>query len=309
MSVLYRSDAARTQVWARFFATQAPDIDFRAWPDNTGDLNDIEYLVSWQAGAEFLASMPNLKVLFASGAGIDHIDFSSVPEHVTVVRMVEPGIVNGMVEYTTMSVLALHRNLLDYADMQSRAEWRPIPVIPASARTVGVMGLGVLGQAVLERLGVFGFRRVGWNRSPKTLDGVKCFVGDDSLPEFLRRCDVLICLLPLTDATRGILGERLMSRLPRGAALINTARGPHLDHDALLSALDSGHLSRAIIDVTDPEPLPEDHPLWRHPRVLITPHIASMTQPDTAAPVLLANLRRHMASEPLQDVVDRQRGY
>lgn len=309
MSVLYRSDAARTQVWARFFAAHAPDIDFRTWPDNTGDLNEVEYLVSWQAGADFLASMPNLKVLFASGAGIDHIDLNAVPEHVTVVRMVEPGIVNGMVEYTTMSVLALHRNLFDYADMQSRAEWRPIPVMPASARTVGVMGLGVLGQAVLERLGVFGFRLVGWNRSRKSLPGVECFAGDDALPAFLAQCDVLVCLLPLTDATRGILGERLMSLLPPGAALINVARGPHLDHPALLAALDSGRLSRAILDVADPEPLPLDHPFWRHPRVMITPHIASMTQPYTAAPVLLANLRRHMAGEGLRDVVDRGRGY
>lgn len=309
MSVLYRSDAARALAWSRFFATHAPEIEFRTWPDDIGDLNDVEYLVSWHADAGFLASLPNLKVLFASGAGIDHIDFNAVPEHVTVVRMVEPGIVNGMVEYVTMSVLALHRNLLDYIDSQSRAEWRPIPVAPASTRTVGVMGLGVLGQAVLERLGIFGFRRVGWNRSRKALDGVECFAGDESLPRFLAQCDLLVCLLPLTEATRGILDERLMSLLPRGAALINVARGPHLDHDALLSALNSGHLSRAILDVTDPEPLPPDHALWRHPRVLITPHIASMTQPDTAAPVLLANLRRHIAGEPLHDVVDRQRGY
>jgi glyoxylate/hydroxypyruvate reductase A len=309
MSVLYRSDAARTQVWARFFATHARDIEFRTWPDDIGDPRAVEYLVSWQADADFLASLPNLKVLFASGAGIDHIDFSAVPEHVMVVRMVEPGIVNGMIEYVTMSVLALHRNLLDYAGMQARAEWRPIPVKPASARTVGVMGLGVLGQAVLERLGVFGFRRVGWNRSRKTLDGVECHAGEEELPRFLAQCDVLVCLLPLTDATRGILDARLMSQLPRGAALINVARGPHLDHEALLAALDSGQLSRAILDVTEPEPLPDDHALWRHPRVLITPHIASMTQPDTAAPVLLANLRRHMAGAAPHDIVDRRRGY
>lgn len=309
MSVLYRSDSVRAQAWARFFAGHAPDIAFHTWPDHPGDLEQVEYLVSWHASAEFLASMPRLKVLFASGAGVDHIDLSAVPPHVTVVRMVEPGIVNGMVEYVSMAVLALHRNLFDYAAAQAQGGWTPLPVLPAATRTVGVMGLGVLGQAVLERLGSFGYRRLGWNRSQKALPGVDCFAGDAALPDFLAQCDVLVCLLPLTDATRGILDARLLARLPRGASLINVARGPHLDLEALLRALDSGQLSRAVLDVTDPEPLPADHPLWRHPRVTITPHIASVTQPDTAAPVMLANLRRHLAGQPLHDVVDRQRGY
>jgi glyoxylate/hydroxypyruvate reductase A len=309
MSILFRSDAARTQAWKLYFATHAPDIDFRTWPDDTGDLADVEYLVSWQAGADFLASMPNLKVLFASGAGIDHIDFNAVPPQVTVVRMVEPGIVNGMIEYVTMSVLALHRNLFDYVDQRIRAKWQPIPVRPASARTVGVMGLGVLGQSVLQRLAPFGFRLAGWNRSPKDLPGVQCLAGAEALPAFLAQCDVLVCLLPLTDATRGVLSAALLAQLPPGAALINVARGAHLDQQALLDALESGRLSRAILDVAEPEPLPADHPLWAHPRVMITPHIASMTQPETAAPVLLANLRRHLAGAPLHDVVDRQRGY
>lgn len=309
MSILFRSDAARTQAWKQYFAIHAPDIDFRTWPDDTGDLAAVEYLVSWHASAEFLASLPNLKVLFASGAGIDHIDFNAVPAPVTVVRMVEPGIVNGMVEYVTMMVLALHRNLFDYVDQRARAQWQPIAVRSAAARTVGVMGLGVLGQAVLERLAPFGFRLAGWNRSQKTLPGVQCMAGADALPAFLAQCDVLVCLLPLTDATRGILNADLLAQLPARAALVNVARGAHLDQQALLDALDAGHLSRAILDVAEPEPLPADHALWRHPRVMLTPHIASMTQPETAAPVLLANLRRHLAGAPLHDLVDRARGY
>jgi glyoxylate/hydroxypyruvate reductase A len=309
MSILFRSDAARTQAWKLYFATHAPDIDFRTWPDDTGDLADVEYLVSWQAGADFLASMPNLKVLFASGAGIDHIDFNAVPPQVTVVRMVEPGIVNGMIEYVTMSVLALHRNLFDYVDQRARAQWQPIPVRPASARTIGVMGLGVLGQSVLQRLAPFGFRLAGWNRSQKDLPGVQCLAGAEALPAFLAQCDVLVCLLPLTDATRGVLNAALLAQLPPGAALINVARGAHLDQQALLDALESGRLSRAILDVAEPEPLPADHPLWAHPRVMITPHIASMTQPETAVDAVLENLRRHQAGAPLVGLVEQKRGY
>jgi glyoxylate/hydroxypyruvate reductase A len=308
MSVLYRSDAPRAAAWARFFKDNAPDIDFRTWPD-AGDLEEIEYLVSWAAPAAFIASLPNLKVLFSSGAGIDHIDLSAVPDHVQIVRMVEPGIINGMVEYVTLSVLALHRDFFDYVAMQPSGAWNPLEVPPASSRTVGVMGLGVLGQAVLQRLSTFGFRLSGWNRSPRNIAGVACHAGAHTLDQFLGQCDILVCLLPLTDATKGILNARLFGALPRGASVINVGRGGHLDQAALLAALDSGHLSRAIVDVTDPEPLPPDHRFWTHPRVFVTPHVASMTQPGTAAPIMLANLRSHLRGDGLRDVVDRKRGY
>jgi len=308
MSVLYRADATRAPGWAKFFAANAPDIDLRVWPD-AGDLTQVEYLIAWEPSAAFLAALPNLRVLFCSGAGVDHMDLSTVPAHVQIVRTVEPGIVNGMIEYVTMSVLALHRNLFDYVRAQAATLWRAIVVRPASARTVGVMGLGILGQAVLERLGTFGFQRCGWNRSTKEIPGVSCYAGEESLDRFLSRCDILICLLPLTPATRHILNARVFAALPPGASVINVGRGGHLDGHALLQALDSGHLSRAILDVVDPEPLPPSDPLWHHPRVLITPHIASMTQPETAAPVLLENIRRHHRGESLRDVIDRTRGY
>lgn len=308
MSILYRSDAARAAGWASFFARHAPDLDFRIWPD-AGDLEKIEYLIAWQAPAGFLVELPNLKVLFSSGAGIDHVDFSTVPAHIPLVRMVEPGIINGMVEYVSLSVLALHRDFFDYVAHKAARTWTPLEVPPASARTIGVMGMGSLGCAVLERLASFGFRLRGWNRSERTLDGVETFAGADQLQSFLAGCDVLVCLLPLTPATKGILDRKLFSALPAGAALINVGRGPHLVDADLLEALDSGRLSRAILDVTDPEPLPPEHPFWTHPRVFVTPHVASMTQPETAAPILLKNIRRHQRGEPLPDVVDRGRGY
>ena len=308
MSVLYKSDVARGRSWARIFAEQAPDIEFHVWPE-TGDLAAVEYLIAWQPPPGLLATLPNLRVLFSSGAGVDHLDLSAVPPHVPVVRMVEPGIVNGMIEYVTMSVLALHRNLIDYVRAQAAGAWQAIEVDPASARSVGVMGLGVLGQAVLERLGSFGYARYGWNRSPKMISGVTCYSGEQTLEPFLGHCDILVCLLPLTESTRGVLNRRLFAALPRGASLINVARGGHLDQQALLEALDSGQLSAAILDVCEPEPLPPLHPFWTHPRILLTPHIASMTQPETAALVLLENIRRHRRGEPLRDVIDRCKGY
>lgn len=308
MSVLYRSDAPRAAAWARYFAKHAPDLDFRVWPD-AGDLTDIEYLIAWQVPPGCLAELPRLKVLFSSGAGIDHIEFSAVPAHIPVVRMVEPGIVAGMVEYVTLAVLALHRDFFDYGAAKAARQWTPLEVPPASTRTIAVMGMGVLGRAVLQRLSTYSFRLRGWNRSPRHMDGVESFAGADQLQRFLEGSDVLVCLLPLTPDTAGVLNRELFSSLPAGAAVINVARGRHLVNADLLEALDSGRLSRAILDVTDPEPLPPEHPFWTHPRIFLTPHVASMTQPETAAPILLANIRRHQRGEPLRDVVDRSRGY
>src|SRR5687768_7039319 len=249
MAILYRSDAARAALWARYFAEHAPDLDFRVWPD-AGNLEEIEYLIAWQPPREFLAALPRLKVLFSSGAGIDHLDFSAVPPHVPIVRMVEPGIINGMVEYVSLAVLALHRDFFDYVDAKAARSWNPLEVPPASARTIGVMGMGVLGCAVLERLATYGFQLRGWNRSLRSMDGVGSFAGADQLQPFLAGCDVLVCLLPLTAATQGILNRELFAMLPRGAALVNVGRGPHLVDADLLEALDSGRLSRAILDVT-----------------------------------------------------------
>ncbi|MDM0057577.1 2-hydroxyacid dehydrogenase [Variovorax fucosicus] len=308
MSILYRSDAPRAAAWARYFAEHAPDLDFRVWPD-AGKLDEIEYLIAWQAPRELLAALPRVKVLFSSGAGIDHVDFSAVPAHIPIVRMVEPGIINGMVEYVSLAVLALHRDFFDYVAAKAAGNWNALEVPPASARTIGVMGMGVLGRAVLERLATFGFRLRGWNRSLRHVEGVESFAGAEQLQPFLEGCDILICLLPLTPATNGILNRELFAALPSGAALINVGRGPHLVDADLLHALDSGRLSRAVLDVTDPEPLAPEHPFWTHPRVFLTPHVASMTQPETAAPILLENLRRHQRGEQLLDVVDRSRGY
>jgi glyoxylate/hydroxypyruvate reductase A len=308
VSVLYRSDAPLAAAWARCFARNAPDLDFRVWPD-AGDLTEVEYLIAWQVPADFFAALPQLKVLFSSGAGIDHVDLSAVPAHVPVVRMVEPGIIDGMVEYVSLAVLALHRDLFDYAAAQAARVWRPLEVRPASARTVGVMGMGSLGTAVLARLASYGFRLRGWNRSPRTMQGVETYAGAEQVQPFLAGCDVLVCLLPLTAATRGILDRKLFAALPPGAALVNVGRGAHLVAKDMLDALDSGRLSRAILDVTDPEPLPPGHALWTHPRVFLTPHVASSTQPESAAPILLENIRRHQRGQALTDVIDRARGY
>ncbi|MCX4163856.1 MULTISPECIES: glyoxylate/hydroxypyruvate reductase A [Paraburkholderia] len=308
MTFLYKGDPERGAQWAALFARKAPDLRFRVWPD-LGDPTEIRYLAAWQPPDNLTRTLPNLEAIFSVGAGIDQFDLSHVPTHVPVVRMIEPGIVEGMVEYVTQAVLTLHRDLFDYALQQQQQIWRERTQLPAAQRRIGVLGLGVLGTAVLERLRLFGFACAGWSRSVRTLEGVECYAGEAALDAFLARTDILICLVPLTDATRGLLDAALFARLPRGASLIQTGRGPHLRQQDLLAALDSGQLQHAILDVTDPEPLPAGHPLWTHPRVRITPHIASATRPDTAVEVVLENLRRHREGLPMLGEIDRTQGY
>jgi glyoxylate/hydroxypyruvate reductase A len=308
VAFVYKSDPARGLEWAKLFAAKAPELPFHIWPE-TGDAKAVRYLAAWLPPDDIMGRFPNLELLFSVGAGVDQFDFSRLPPELPVVRMVEPGIVDGMVEYVTMAVLALHRDLVPYIAQQRQGVWEQIRVYPASRRRVGVLGLGRLGEAACRKLAGFGFQVAGWSRSRREIDGIRCYAGEAEMSGFLGRSDILVCLLPLTDETRGMLNADLFAKLPKGARLLNSGRGGHLDQTALLAALDSGQISSAVLDVTDPEPLTAGHPLWSDPRVLITPHIASMTQPDTAVEVVLDNLRRHRAGEPLVGLVDRMRGY
>jgi glyoxylate/hydroxypyruvate reductase len=308
MAFLFKSDPGRGQVWRGAFARLAPDVEFRVWPE-IGAAADIRYLAAWTVTRELLDSLANLEVLFSVGAGVDQLDLSQVPDHVRVVRMIEPGLTDGMAQYATFATLALHRDMLDYRQAQADARWAPRHLRPAAKRRVGVMGLGNLGRAVLSALRPFGFSLRGWSRSGGDVQGVEIHAGPDALPDFLAGCDILICLLPLTDDTRGILCRETFDRLPAGAAIVNVGRGGHLVEADLLSALDDGRLSGAVIDVLTTEPAPADHPFWRHPRILLTPHVASQTQADSSAEVLIDNIRRHQVGQPMIGMIDRTLGY
>ncbi|ROM53342.1 glyoxylate/hydroxypyruvate reductase A [Pseudomonas poae] len=308
MALLYKSDPVRGQRWQALFAEHAPDIEWRAWPD-IGNPAEIEYLAAWLAPDDLEQLLPNLKVLFAVSAGVDQLDLARLPADVPVVRLLDPGITRGMCEYASWAVLSLHRDMLRYRQQQMARNWQAHLLQPAANRRVGVMGLGAQAQQILATLAPLGFALSGWARSPHQLPGVDCFAGEAQLPAFLSQCDILLCVLPLTEQTQGILNHRLFAQLPRGAALVNMGRGGHLVEEDLLQALASGQLSGAVLDVLQEEPAPADHPFWDHPQILLTPHIAAMTQPDSAFAVLLENIRRHQRGEQMVGEVDRDKGY
>ncbi len=308
IAVLHTGDPERGILWQAVFSEHLPQVEFRCSPD-AGTLQDIRYLVAWTLDPDLIASLPNLEVLFSIGAGVDQLDLSLVPPDVRVVRMIESGITTTMAEYVAMAVLALHRDVPFYLAEQRAGRWSPQEVLLCSERTVGVMGLGELGRASLEKLRALGFRTLGWSRSNATIEGTQCFAGEGELGAFLGQSQFLACLLPLTSETRGFLCRDLFARLPQGAGLINVARGGHLVEADLLDALESGQVRHAVLDVTDPEPLPQDHPFRAHPAIMLTPHVAGVTRRETAVHSLIANVRRAMAGEPMHGEVDRARGY
>lgn len=308
MALLYKADPVRGEQWKTLFAEHAPDIEWRAWPD-IGDPTDIKYLAAWQAPEDLQTLLPNLQVLFALSAGVDQLDLSRIPPSLPVVRLLDPGITQGMCEYASFAVLGLHRDMLRYRQQQIARCWQAHLLQPAHKRRVGVMGLGTQAQQILATLQPLGFALKGWARSAHRIAGVECFAGREQLPAFLSQCDIVMCVLPLTEQTRGILDRELFRQLPRGAALINMGRGGHLVEEDLLEALDSGQLSGAVLDVVQKEPARADHPFWDHPQILLTPHIAAMTQPESAFGVLLENIRCFERGEPMTGQIDRNKGY
>jgi len=304
MAVLYLSTPERGAVFARAFAEQLPEVRF--WQGRAEDPAAVRYLVAWTAPERLAESYPNLRLVFSVGAGVDQFDLAALPSGVGVVRMLEPGLAEQMREYVTLGALALHRDLPRYLANQRERRGQAVANRPAAERRVGVMGLGTLGQAVLAALAPFGFPLAGWSRTRKTIPGVDCFTDLDA---FLARTDILVCLLPLTPETTSLLDASLFARLPEGARLLHAGRGRQLDHAALLAALDGGRLAAAMLDVTDPEPLPAEHPLWHHPRVILTPHVACQTRAEDAAAHVIAGVRADLAGPPVPGLVDRERGY
>ena len=309
MKLIIKPDLEHTRSWNDVFSEAMPEMPVRDWAD-PGDMADIEYAFVWAPEPGALRKFPNLKCIFSIGAGVEHLlKDPDLPDGVPIVRMVEPELTQGMSEYVTMHVLRYHREVPALEQQQRDKVWHELLAPTAPSRKVGLLGFGVLGQDAARVLRVLKFDLASWSRTPKRVAGVQSFYGADGLGPFLARTEILVCLLPLTAKTQGILNRDLLAKLPRGACLINAGRGGHQVEEDILAALDSGQLAGATLDVFLTEPLPTGSPFWTHPKVTLTPHIASVTQQVSAIEQVVANIRRIQAGKTPLNTVDRELGY
>ncbi|QWG22831.1 glyoxylate/hydroxypyruvate reductase A [Bradyrhizobium sediminis] len=302
------------QRWKGRFDDVCGDRRVLLLPDAAFDPADVHYAAVWKPAPGELAAFPNLRVIFNLGAGVDALMADSSLPQVPLVRVAVGDLTQRMTEYVTLHVLMHHRQELYLRASQREKRWQPKFQWPASAVSVGVMGLGTLGADAAEVLKRIGFRVAGWSRSARQIEGIECFHGQGQLAPFLARTDILVCLLPLTPDTRHILNRGLFAKLnrsgPTGApVLINAGRGGLQNEVDILSCLDDGTLGAASLDVFAHEPLPAESPFWTHPKVVLTPHNAADTDPDEISKYVARQIERFEAGAALDNVVDPARGY
>ena len=306
----------RSDQFAAATREQAPEIDLRVWPQ-AGRLEDIRYALAWGPPIGVLKTLPNLQLIVSVGAGVDHLFKDPELPRVPIVRYVDPDLTGRMAAYVTLHVLWHQRRMSEFLHLQARQEWKYLPDPATHEVRVGIMGLGVMGEAAARPLAALGFKLRGWSRSPKQITGMACYAGRDQLAAFLAETDILVCVLPHTPDTRGIINRDLIcglstsGRHPRlpGPVVINAGRGPLQIEADILAALEAGELYAASLDVFETQPLPQASPLWRHPRVVITPHNAAESTTAAIVRYMLQQVRAHMNGQAPENIVDPVRGY
>lgn len=278
-------------------------------PANVQDPEKITMALTWKAPAGSFKNYPNLKVIGSMGAGVDHLfEDPSLPKDITLTRVVDEKLSADMQEFVLTQCLNHIKNMNSYFHLQREAQWKPMGYKRVGDVSVGILGFGTLGQAVGQKLHSVGFQVSGWSKSKKEVPGLQSY-SSAQLDEFLSKAEILVCLLPLTEDTKEILDLALFQKLPKGAFVINVARGGHLKEADLITALDQGILSGAALDVFQTEPLPKVHPFWERKEICISPHVASMSNAASVAPQVIENYKKMKRGDPLENVVSREKRY
>jgi len=307
VKLLLQSDATTGRAWRDALRAALPEATIALWPQ---PCPDADYVLVWQPPPEVLRHARCARAIFNVGAGVEALLAAPMlPDHVPVIRLEDAGMAEQMAEYVTLAVLRAYRESDAYAAQQREGRWQKRVRLSKHAFGVGMLGLGLLGSKVAAALAPFGFPLAGHSRERKSIPGVESFAGAAELPAFLARSRVLVCMLPSTPATRNLLDRTRLAALPRGAHLVNIARGDIVVDADLLALLDAGHLASATLDVFRYEPLPEEHPFWHHPRIVMTPHVSALTLIPESVAQIVAKIRRLERGEPVSGVVDRARGY
>lgn len=305
-----RAGAAEQAIWLKHLSDALPNETILPFDALTlQQKQDCDIAIVANPDPEDLLSLPALKWVHSVWAGVERIVNEIASPPFSIVRLIDPNLSRTMSEAVLAWTLFLHRDMPKYAQQQARQSWQPLPMVQAHERRIGVLGLGELGRVSAQRLKDNGFTVAGWSRSPKQLDGIHCFCGQDGLLSLLAQSDILICLLPLTAETDSLLDQARLSCLPTGASVINFARGAIIDDDALLTLLDNEHLAHAVLDVFRAEPLCTEHPFWQHKSVTVLPHISAPTHPVSASRIVAANIDRFRITNEVPSAVDPTRGY
>lgn len=313
-AILVAMDGPQAESWLPLLKGRADGRDLRIWPDTVGDKSDIAYAFVWRPPPGLLATLPNLKAILNIGAGVDALLTDATLPRLPIARAAHPDLTKRVVGYVVLHVLAHHNRTWIYHAQQRERVWQPHRHPSSDEVAVGIMGMGVIGSEAAQVLARLGFRVAGWSRTPKSIPAIETFHGDAGLDTFLARTEILVCLLPLTPQTERLLDLALFRKLNRsgpagGAFVVNAARGAiQVDAD-IVAALDEGSLAAATLDVFPNEPLPPDSPLWAHPRVTLTPHVAGDISPEAFADQLFAQVDRFERGQPLENMIDRDRGY
>ena len=309
MALLFISEDDSPSDWRDALTSLEPELEFRKWPD-LGQSSEIEVALVWKHPRGALRDLPNLKLVQSLGAGVDHILLDpELPKNVPVARLIDTELTRQMVEYVIVAVLSRHRRINELRRAQLPRESQVVQPVPVCRSRIGLLGLGQISRAASKVLLDLGFTVAAWTRTPRSVEGITGHHGPEGFTAILKTSDILVCLLPLTPETDGILDEAAFRTLPADAYVINVARGAHLVDGDLLTAIDSGHLSGAWLDVFAEEPLPADHPFWTHPTIAVTPHLAGLTVPSSAAAQVIGNLRLVRSGKPPQNLVDPEIGY
>jgi glyoxylate/hydroxypyruvate reductase len=297
--------------WKTLYQSLLPELEVVHWDDPALNPADIDYAMVWEPTPGRLAQFPSLRVIMSSGAGVDHITCdATVPRHVPITRMVTPETAERMADFVTAASYAVVRDFPALREAQRARIWdEGIIGRRASETTVTILGLGHLGAACATRLAVNGFQVRGWSRTRKQIPDVSCYAGDDALPVCISGSDIVVNLLPDTAATRGVIDDRFLDLLPRGASLINVGRAAQIQTRALMRRLDSGHLQSAFLDVFDVEPLGPDDPMWSHPRVWVSSHVASSVSRRSKAEQVVRTILADRSGQPLEHVYMAELGY
>lgn len=309
MDIIFHATGGNPEAWLNSLQQAMPDANIRVWQE--GDTAPADYALVWKPPAAMLRGRTDLKAIFNLGAGVDAILQlgDALPAGVPVIRLDDAGMGVQMAEFVTHAVLRYFRRLDDYAVQNQQQVWRFLKPFEKNTFSIGILGLGVLGNRIIDALRPFGFPLHGWSRTQKDLPGVVCYSGQDGLDHFLRASRVLVVILPLTTETENILHRDNLAKLPRGAYVINVARGAHLVDADLLTLIRQEHIAGATLDVFREEPLAPAHPFWQEPRISITPHISALTMRDESARQIAAKIVALQDGQPVTGLVDQSRGY